>query len=361
MGTNTHPVPFTINRQAQNTCHTLQTNLTNEHKVIMTNEHLLVNQEVSNEQDQDISIERCPHDRENPYTMVHNALIRDKTLAPDVCWLIIFLLSNSAGWKINIQQVINHLKGRVGRDRVYQMINEAIEAGYMKREVTKKGNLHQQTRYFVSETAKFKKILRRPDFQDPEIQDTENPHIKNNSSKKELSKELTTPPIPPQCEAPESEEIANAMAANAAEMELASAKKKVEEAKPKRTRTPSDFGPKVREVGQTLVNSLVRTKPDYVPPKNLSAFLTEVDFLLRLDKRDAQKVYDVFNWALSDSFWADKMFKPNPAKYLREKFDQLEMKMNAKPAITKAPRKFAPSSNHEKAMAAMEEMNKRAL
>jgi hypothetical protein len=103
----------------------------------------------------------------------------------------------------------------------------------------------------------------------------------------------------------------------------------VPSSKPKREKP--DFPPRVREMANQMVNSLIRTKPDYVPPKNLSALLTEVDFILRLDGRDPIKIMDVFNWALSDSFWADKMFKPNPAKYLREKFDQLEMKMIAKP------------------------------
>ena len=110
-----------------------------------------------------------------------------------------------------------------------------------------------------------------------------------------------------------------------------------------------------------MINSLTRTKPDYVPPKNLSAMLTEVDFLLRLDKREPQKAMDVFNWALSDSFWADKMFKPNPAKYLREKFDQLEMKMNAKPDTPKRERRFAVSSNDQAALEIMEKMNESAL
>lgn len=126
-----------------------------------------------------------------------------------------------------------------------------------------------------------------------------------------------TPPIPPQVPKPVN-------AANAAEMESSLSSKS--------KREKSDFPPKVRELGNQMINSLTRIKADYVPPKNLTAFLTEVDFILRLDKRDPVKVLDVFNWALADSFWADKMFKPNPAKYLREKFDQLEMKMNAKPA-----------------------------
>ncbi len=61
--------------------------------------------------------------------------------------------------------------------------------------------------------------------------------------------------------------------------------------------------------------------------------MTHVDFLLRLDKRDAELLISVFSWALADSFWCDKMYKPNPAEYLRKQFDQLEMKMKAKPPV----------------------------
>jgi hypothetical protein len=161
---------------------------------------------------------------------------------------------------------------------------------------------------------------------------------------KEEIKEDITPPIPP---------LPNEVVpAKAGEMELDKSSSKPKREKP-------DFPPKVRDLANQMVNSLIRTKPDYVPPKNLSALLTEIDFILRLDGRDAIKVMDVFNWALADSFWADKMFKPNPAKYLREKFDQLEMKMNAKPE--KKDRKFAASSDDKKALEKIQGMRETAL
>lgn len=134
---------------------------------------------------------------------------------------------------------------------------------------------------------------------------------------------------------------------------------KIDSSKPKRIRTPSEFSPKVKEVGDKMINALVRNKPNYVPPRNLAPFLTHVDYLLRLDKRDPTLLLDVFTWAIADSFWCDKMYKPNPAEYLRKQFDQLEMKMNAKPAPKE--RKFAPSSNDARALETMEEMRKRAL
>ena len=135
---------------------------------------------------------------------------------------------------------------------------------------------------------------------------------------------------------------ANAVVSDETEVDSIDSHEKSQDEKPKRKRTPSEFSQKVRETADQMLNSLVRTKPNYVPPRNMTAFLTHLDFIIRLDGRDPSLIMDVFNWALADSFWSDKLFKPNPAEYLRKQFDQLEMKMNAKPPLK--DRKFAPSS-----------------
>ncbi len=115
------------------------------------------------------------------------------------------------------------------------------------------------------------------------------------------------------------------------------------------------------ETGDKMIKILTQHKPNYAAPRNLAAFLTHLDFLLRLDKRNPQLVLDVFAWAVADHFWADKMFKPNPAKYLREKFDQLEMKMNSKPPESQRDRRFAPSSDMKRTAQEWEKMKARAL
>lgn len=180
----------------------------------MNNQDLPVNAE-----SQDlITIQRCPHDQENPYTMVRNELIRDMCLSPECRWLIIYLLSNKEGWKISVKQVINHLKPHMGKDKVYALFNEAIEAGYIRREEIKishgKGKINFSVKYFVSESAKFKKCFRRPDFPDtenhrhlhcPDFQDAENTDNKNIPSlKKEHIEEEERPPIkvPPEPKKP---------------------------------------------------------------------------------------------------------------------------------------------------------------
>lgn len=291
----------------------------------------IVNHEKLSVNEEDDAFDNISIDQDDPsfqYTNVPNALIRDNTISPNCRWLIIYLLSNKPGWSIKSRQLWQHTKGFIGRDGIRKVLNQAIEAGYIRREVVTKGNL-RGFKYTVASYPKFKKCFRRPEIQDtelrePERQGPEKQGIKELLSKELLSKDITSLKVP----VPNADLLKPTNgedAAKAAETENKTA------VKPKKEK--QSFTEKVHEVGDQLIDALIRTKPDYSPPKNRSAFLTEIDFLLRLDKRDPQKILDVFNWALSDSFWADKMFKPNPSKYLRDKFDQLEMKMNAKPSV----------------------------
>lgn len=297
------------------------------------------------------TIQRCPHDNNNPYTMIHNDLIRDVSISPECRWLIIYLLSNKEGWKINVKQVINHLKPHMGRNAVYKIFDEAIEAGYIKREeikksFAKKGALISGFQYFVSETPKFKKCLRRVSFRDTDDRDTENRDIKNITSKKNnYIKENTSLKV-------SSDSSAKAdMPAKAGEIDFVSSLDQKEK------KTIDD--PSVIEIANIMVDELKKVNPEYNPPRNLTKMLIQIDLMLRRDKRQFCQITDVFKWALADSFWSANMFKPNPAQYLREKFDQLFMKMIAKPP--KKERKFAPCSDDAKAAKMMQDMEARAL
>lgn len=135
------------------------------------------------------TIQRCPHDGENPYAQISRDLIRDASISPECRWMLIYLLSMKDGWTISISQIVNHLKGMVGRDKVYDMVNEAIEAGYIKKEIIKKGNLNQGCKYFVSERAKFKKCFRHSEIQEVGAQGAEKADIKNKHILKKENKE----------------------------------------------------------------------------------------------------------------------------------------------------------------------------
>jgi hypothetical protein len=80
------------------------------------------------------TIERSPHDKNNPYVMISNELICDNSISPECRWILIYLLSFEGEGEINIAQLVVDLKDHMGRDKIRTLINEAIEAGYMKRE-----------------------------------------------------------------------------------------------------------------------------------------------------------------------------------------------------------------------------------
>lgn len=163
--------------------------------------HKIKPTDVVYEESESDSIERCPHDEENPYVMISSELLRNQSLSPECRWLLCYLLSHQKGWKINRKQVANHLTGHCGRDRTDNMFNEAIDAGYMKRVdiliKREKGGALRRSKYFVSETPKFKKCFQHPPFQGPGTQPPGNTGDKVRSSKV-ISSISNPPPLSPQ-------------------------------------------------------------------------------------------------------------------------------------------------------------------
>lgn len=163
---------------------------------------------------------------------------------------------------------------------------------------------------------------------------------------KEDNKDYISPPIPPQ------DDAASPHAAKAAE-------ERIDSSKSKKSKISPDFSEEVRDLAKRMVTALHEANPDWLIPKNLHHIMTQIHEMITVEKRDPKRIFDVFMWTVGDSFWMDKLCKPNPAKYLRQQFGQLAGKMDAKPAPKE--RKFAASSNDKAAIEKMEEMKKRAL
>ena len=123
--------------------------------------------------------------------------------------------------------------------------------------------------------------------------------------------------------------------------------------------TPS-FSQTVFDLGYSIISILKKTKADYAGLKNsksLQNFYSEIDRMLRIDKRTPEKILQIFEWALGDSFWSPYFFKPNPAKYLREKFDIIDKQSDKKPK----ERRFAPCSDDKRASEIARKMVKDAI
>ncbi len=147
------------------------------------------------------TIQRSPHDEENPYAQILTALLEDENISPNCRWLICYLLKNRNGWKINIAQIVNHVKKHLGRDKVYKIIEEAMEAGYMMREIfhirNKRGGLLKRCRYYVSERPKFKKVLCNPENQEAGNQDLGNQDNKQDNTNKDNTNNCSVCPVSP--------------------------------------------------------------------------------------------------------------------------------------------------------------------
>lgn len=139
---------------------------------------------------------------EDNFTMLPNGLIRHPTLSLETIWLIGYLTSHSGNWIIQIKQLRDFLKGRLGRDALQKRVKEAEDAGYIQR-VPYLYRGMSRVRFLVSKYPKFKKCLPVPENQVPDGQAS----IKNTINKKTIKEEskpavkeekrMSTPPPPP--------------------------------------------------------------------------------------------------------------------------------------------------------------------
>jgi hypothetical protein len=76
-------------------------------------------------------------------------------------------------------------------------------------------------------------------------------------------------------------------------------------------------------LGELLIGLILARKPDCKKP-NLQGWAKDFDLILRVDKRPLETVEKLIRWVQSDPFEQRNVLSPGK---LRERFDQLEMKM----------------------------------
>lgn len=130
--------------------------------------------------------------------------------------------------------------------------------------------------------------------------------------------------------------------------------------KSKKRKNP-DYQPLVYEMSAKITALLVKYNPDYRIPKNMSSILAYVKLLTK--DYTPERILQVLEWALKDNVernnfkgWSSVIYGKNPAQKLRTHFSQISKQMASKP-----DRKFAASSDDERAIAVMEEMTRNAI
>ena len=77
-------------------------------------------------------------------------------------------------------------------------------------------------------------------------------------------------------------------------------------------------------LSEYLFKHILRNNPDSKKP-NIQVWAKSIDLMIRIDKRNPDQIKDVIHWCQSDDLWMSNIL--STAK-LRDKFDQLMMKMN---------------------------------
>ncbi len=143
--------------------------------------------------DEESVIVRCEHNASNTFSVISNLLVRDTNISINCRWLLIYCLTNNDKFGLVPKFIMKTQK--IGKDKLYKIIKEAMEAGYIKREFFFNERNLRRSKYIVAESPiflkdreEFKKCSLCPDFQDPETQRPENTDTNNNHVKEILHK-----------------------------------------------------------------------------------------------------------------------------------------------------------------------------
>lgn len=101
-----------------------------------------------------MSIIRAPRPESNFY-LLNKSISEDKRLSWPARGLLVFLLGKPDHWKISISNLINETNATIrptGRDGVYGLLEELINAGYVARKQDRATGRFGEIDYFVSET-----------------------------------------------------------------------------------------------------------------------------------------------------------------------------------------------------------------
>jgi hypothetical protein len=80
-------------------------------------------------------------------------------------------------------------------------------------------------------------------------------------------------------------------------------------------------------LSKLLLGKIRERKPDYQPKlngKGIQRWARDMDFLIRIDKKEPTRIQEVIEWCQGDPFWRNNILS---TEKLRKQFEQLELKM----------------------------------
>lgn len=83
------------------------------------------------------------------------------------------------------------------------------------------------------------------------------------------------------------------------------------------------------QLAKFMINEMLKVKPDSNVPKDdvnsLQSWAQQIDYMIRLNKREPRQIAELFRWAQNDTFWCSNIRSPQK---LRKQWDALELQRN---------------------------------
>lgn len=223
------------------------------------------------------------------FTIVSKDISENKDLSWECRGLLIYLLGKPKNWKVSVSHL--QKEGNSGRDKLYKMIKQLIDAGHIVRVQARKDGKADGWDYIVysvpQHTENTDLEVQHTEFQEAENQCTEMRALISTDNKQELNTNNTYVETP---------------------------------VSPKKSKKYSDDD---YCIAQHMFGLIQLLKPNFKQP-NFESWANVIRLMREKDNRDYQSIKEVFEWANKDQFWCTNILSPEK---LRKKFDQLEMKM----------------------------------
>lgn len=311
-----------------------------------------------------ILIQRAPRDGQHPYMQLYRKVPQDLSLTAEERGVLIYILSLPQ-YMITDMEEIGRRNG-IGVNKMRRMIAKFKKVGYCEVTHTKDGQGRFSTSNYLFHEQKIQvsqvvdNELPTPHPENPSVADDEYEPLHGNratdpvqrkplngSLEKDeenpaphistLDKDYKSKDTPP---TPASGEAADAACVS------------------------SSFSSDIKEATDKFIAAIKAVKPTYIPPKQRKSWHQSMQKLLHEEQRSIERILSVLTWALNDNTirgdwngWSSKLLlSKNPVEYLRSKFEGIETQSQAR-----AERKFAPSSDDQKAYEALTRFKDRAL
>ena len=92
---------------------------------------------------------RAIHDKDHPYTVISNALVNDQSLSLNALAVMTYLISKPNDWRVRADDIQRRFQ--ISRGKVYNILDELMERGYLSREIIRQGGRVKECRYTVME------------------------------------------------------------------------------------------------------------------------------------------------------------------------------------------------------------------